>query len=143
MLKQRPPDDLVAMNVNDVLCVGAKPLFFLDYLALNKVKPDMVEQILRSYPASKGDDRLLIYYFLKTYTPIRLSIKTIDNLRRCPSFETLRRRRQELILEHPELRPSDRVQKKRSVRAKAFKDYYGKGLKLSDFEGWDERTEQS
>ena len=38
--------DAVAMSVNDVVCCGAKPLFFLDYLALNKVDPDIVEQIL-------------------------------------------------------------------------------------------------
>ncbi len=38
--------DAVAMSVNDVVCCGAKPLFFLDYLALNKVVPDAVEQIL-------------------------------------------------------------------------------------------------
>lgn len=38
--------DLVAMSVNDVVVVGAKPLFFLDYLALNKVDPDITEEIL-------------------------------------------------------------------------------------------------
>ena len=38
--------DAVAMSVNDVVCCGAKPLFFLDYLALNKVVPEVVEQIL-------------------------------------------------------------------------------------------------
>lgn len=38
--------DLVAMSVNDVVVLGAKPLFFLDYLALNKVDPDIVEEIL-------------------------------------------------------------------------------------------------
>ncbi len=38
--------DLVAMNVNDLLCCGAEPLFFLDYVAVNKLDPETVAQIL-------------------------------------------------------------------------------------------------
>ena len=38
--------DLVAMNVNDLLCCGAEPLFFLDYIAVNKLVPKMVDQIV-------------------------------------------------------------------------------------------------
>ena len=30
--------DLVAMNINDLICTGAKPLFFLDYLSMSKLK---------------------------------------------------------------------------------------------------------
>lgn len=29
--------DLVAMNINDLICTGAKPLFFLDYLSMSKL----------------------------------------------------------------------------------------------------------
>ncbi|MDR2701561.1 MAG: phosphoribosylformylglycinamidine cyclo-ligase [Spirochaetaceae bacterium] len=38
--------DCVAMCVNDIICAGAKPLFFLDYLALGKNIPEKVEQIV-------------------------------------------------------------------------------------------------
>ena len=39
--------DCVAMCVNDVLCVGAKPLFFLDYIAVGKNIPEKVAQIVK------------------------------------------------------------------------------------------------
>ncbi len=38
--------DLVSACVNDIVVMGAKPLTFLDYIANDKLKPDIIEQIV-------------------------------------------------------------------------------------------------
>ena len=37
--------DCIAMNVNDLLCVGATPVSFVDYLAVEEVQPDMLDAV--------------------------------------------------------------------------------------------------
>ncbi len=39
--------DAVAMNVNDILCTGAEPLFFLDYIAYSKVNPEVLFEVVK------------------------------------------------------------------------------------------------
>lgn len=43
--------DLVAMCVNDALCCGAEPLFFLDYVAMAEDDPGLLEQIVSGISA--------------------------------------------------------------------------------------------
>jgi len=39
--------DLVAMSVNDCLCAGAEPLFFLDYIAMSRDDPDLTSRLVK------------------------------------------------------------------------------------------------
>src|SRR5437763_11085173 len=39
--------DLVAMSVNDCLCTGGEPLFFLDYLAMPKDDPALTRELIK------------------------------------------------------------------------------------------------
>ncbi|KAB3534437.1 phosphoribosylformylglycinamidine cyclo-ligase [Alkaliphilus pronyensis] len=43
--------DCVAMCVNDILCQGAKPLFFLDYIATGKLKAEKAAEIVKGIAA--------------------------------------------------------------------------------------------
>jgi phosphoribosylformylglycinamidine cyclo-ligase len=43
--------DLVAMSVNDCLCTGGEPLFFLDYLALPKDDPALIKELIKGISA--------------------------------------------------------------------------------------------
>src|SRR3989442_623708 len=39
--------DCIAMNVNDAICVGAEPISFLDYIAIERATPELLEEIGR------------------------------------------------------------------------------------------------
>jgi phosphoribosylformylglycinamidine cyclo-ligase len=43
--------DLVAMCVDDLVCQGAEPLFFLDYIAVGHLDPDHIEQLVEGMAA--------------------------------------------------------------------------------------------
>jgi phosphoribosylformylglycinamidine cyclo-ligase len=47
--------DCVAMNVNDLICVGAQPLALLDYIAVERAEPTLLEAIGRGLAVGAAD----------------------------------------------------------------------------------------
>ncbi|MHA1713536.1 MAG: phosphoribosylformylglycinamidine cyclo-ligase [Candidatus Ranarchaeia archaeon] len=43
--------DCVAMNVNDLVCIGAEPTTLIDYIALEEHRPDLLEQLIKGLTA--------------------------------------------------------------------------------------------
>ena len=52
--------DCVAMNVNDVICVGARPFAMVDYLGVNTLDPRRAEEILRGLGAAAKEASIAI-----------------------------------------------------------------------------------
>ncbi len=52
--------DCIAMNVNDILCVGAEPLSLVDYLAVAEADPAFLEEIGRGLAAGAAQARISI-----------------------------------------------------------------------------------
>ena len=52
--------DLVAMNVNDLICVGARPLFFLDYIACGKVNVKTLTEVVAGIKRGLKDSDCLL-----------------------------------------------------------------------------------
>ncbi len=53
--------DLVAMSVNDLICSGAEPLFFLDYLAVGKLEPEKTAEIVKGFDNGLSDITIVIF----------------------------------------------------------------------------------
>jgi phosphoribosylformylglycinamidine cyclo-ligase len=52
--------DCVAMNVNDVLCVGAEPISMVDYVAVQKLEPERLTEIARGLREGARQARIAI-----------------------------------------------------------------------------------
>lgn len=89
-----------------------------------KVK-DRVKEIYIIFPSTRGDDRLLIKRYLDRFCPqVRLTAKQFELLRTIPSFETIRRRGQELRHDNSEYQPTKRTRRKRERLNEAYRQYY-------------------
>ncbi|MFX0064363.1 MAG: phosphoribosylformylglycinamidine cyclo-ligase [Candidatus Hermodarchaeota archaeon] len=52
--------DCIAMNVNDLICLGAEPFLFVDYLAIEKMIPSLVEEIVKGLVEGARQSRVAI-----------------------------------------------------------------------------------
>ena len=109
-----------------------------------------VEYLLREYPALRGNDDLLYLEVLRRVHPYWNNGRITTNIEnmpigeffaerknmKLPSFESVRRSRAKIMEEHPELKPSEKVQKEREIQREKYYDMATnwKGLKQQDLD---------
>lgn len=52
--------DCIAMNVNDIICTGAQPFAFVDYIGLKKVNDELVKEVMKGLIAGAKAARIAI-----------------------------------------------------------------------------------
>ena len=96
----------------------------------------LVENLLREYPALRGNDDVLYLEVLRKTHPYWNSGRITTNIEnmpigeffserknmKLPSFESVRRSRAKIMEEHPELKPSEKVQKGREIQREKYYD---------------------
>ena len=73
--------DCVAMNTNDLICVGAEPLSFVDYVALDKPDEELIAKKLKSNNSENGCNRNDDDDIPPEFDPTAPSDGTIDEIR--------------------------------------------------------------
>lgn len=93
---------------------------------------ETVRDILELYPATRDNDNILYYYVLKTHADINCInidimpvIVFLFNMKEYgfPPFETVRRARQKIQHDHPDLASSKYIQKIRKQEEDAYYNY--------------------
>jgi hypothetical protein len=90
---------------------------------LNTIK-NIVKDLLEKYPHTRNSDKFMYFLLLSPVLKV-MTYEEFDKL--FPyNFESLRRMRQKIFEESPELRGEDSVQEMRDKRKEEFKGYFGK-----------------
>ncbi len=75
-----------------------------------------VKHILENYGCTRGDYRLLEYYYIRMFGHTKITFRDFEDLRKNPAPESISRLARMLVNENPDLRPSERTVRKRAKR---------------------------
>ena len=86
--------DLVAMNINDLICTGAKPLFFLDYLSVSKLNINKHSKVIKSIASACKKAKVSLIggetaempgiYFQDDFDLAGFAVGIVDRLKKLP-----------------------------------------------------------